>query len=90
MAIETALTGANITVMPILDLSSREGIWKAVEQGLGIGFVADFEFVPHQNLRAIPIIVADIRTRYFLAFLRERAESRVINSFQDVAVALRT
>ena len=69
----------------MLEIGSREGIWKAVEQGLGIGFVADFEFVPHPNLRAIPIKDARISTQYFLAFLRERENSRLIRAFCEVA-----
>jgi len=68
-----------------LDIGSREGIWKAVEQGLGIGFVADFEFVPHPNLRAVPIHDANISTKYFLAYLKERQLSRLIGAFCEIA-----
>ena len=49
------------------------------------GFVADFEFVPHPNLRAIPIQDTDIITKYFLAYLKEREMSRLIVAFCDVA-----
>lgn len=88
MAVEAALSERQIETRTALELGSREGIWKAVERGLGIGFVADFEFVAHPNLRAIPISNADIRTQYFLACLDERKDTRLVRSFLDVALAL--
>ena len=84
-AMEQALNKYQVSIDVILDIGSREGIWKAVEQGLGIGFVADFEFVPHPNLRAIPIKGAGVSTQYFLAFLSERKNSRLIRAFCEVA-----
>ena len=84
-AMEKALKDNNVEIDVVLEIGSREGIWKAVEQGLGIGFVADFEFVPHPNLRAIPIKDALISTQYFLAFLRERENSHLIQAFCEVA-----
>lgn len=84
-AMERALKDHGVAIDPVLDIGSREGIWKAVERGLGIGFVADFEFVPHPNLKPIPIQDAEVRTQYFLAFLEERQQSRLIRSFCEVA-----
>ena len=84
-AMERALTKHQVSIDVVLDIGSREGIWKAVEQGLGIGFVADFEFVPHPNLRAIPIKGAGVSTKYFLAFLTERKNSNLIQAFCDTA-----
>ena len=88
-AVDRALKKHGVSIKPILDIHSREGIWKAVEQGLGIGFVADFEFVPHVNLKAIPIDDVEIRTQYFVAFLQERSQSRLIRAFCDVATQIR-
>ena len=84
-AMEKALKDNDVEIDVVLEIGSREGIWKAVEQGLGIGFVADFEFVPHPNLRAIPIKDALISTQYFLAFLKERENSHLIGAFCEVA-----
>jgi DNA-binding transcriptional LysR family regulator len=84
-AMEKALKDNNVEIDVVLEIGSREGIWKAVEQGLGIGFVADFEFVAHPNLRAIPIKDALISTQYFLAFLRERENAHLIQAFCEVA-----
>ncbi|MEX0287195.1 MAG: LysR substrate-binding domain-containing protein [Paracoccaceae bacterium] len=87
MAVEAELQKRGIDTQTVLELGSREGIWKAVEQGLGIGFVADFEFVEHPNLRAIPVANADIRTQYFLACLQDRKDTRLVRSFCDVALS---
>ncbi len=86
-AIEHALSEHQISMHVVLEIGSREGIWKAVEQGIGIGFVADFEFIPHSNLRAIPIHDAKICTQYFLAYLKERKDSKLINAFCDIALS---
>ncbi len=88
-AMERALIANDVEIDPVMEIGSREGIWKAVEQGLGIGFVADFEFTPHPNLKAIPIHDADISTRYFLAFLNDRQQSRLVQSFCKVAMEKR-
>lgn len=86
VAIEKELDARGIKVETVLELGSREAIWKGVEQGLGIGFVADFEFVPHPNLRAVKMSDARVTTDYFLAFLTERAQSKLITTFCNVAL----
>lgn len=86
-AMENALTLNEVGIDVVLDIGSREGIWKAVEQGLGIGFVADFEFVPHPNLRSVRIEDAIVSTQYYLAFLEERRHSPLLNAFCEVAGA---
>ncbi|MEB8388548.1 LysR substrate-binding domain-containing protein [Rhodobacteraceae bacterium KMM 6894] len=85
-AMEAALQDHGVQVDVVLDLGSREGIWKAVEQGLGIGYVSDFEFVPHPNLRAVPIRDAQVQTQYFLAWLTERQEAHLIRAFRQTAL----
>ena len=88
-AVDRALRKHGVSINPILDIHSREGIWKAVEKGLGIGFVADFEFVPHPNLKAIRIHDTQIRTEYFLAYLEDRRQSRLIRAFCKAATSIR-
>jgi aminoethylphosphonate catabolism LysR family transcriptional regulator len=84
-ATERILHKHQVTIEVVLEIGSREGVWKAVEQGLGIGFVAEFEYIPHPNLRAIPIHDANINTQYFLAYLKERQMARLIRAFCEVA-----
>ena len=80
-ALESAAAAAGLALTPFLEIGSREGVWKAVERGLGVGVVADFEFVAHPRLRTLTIADADIRTEYRLAYLEERRSSRKINAF---------
>ncbi|MDB5588861.1 MAG: LysR family transcriptional regulator [Devosia sp.] len=82
-AFEIAARKAGVPIEPLLEIGSREGVWKAVEQGLGIGVVADFEFVPHPRLRTIHIADAVIQTEYRLACLLERRHSPKIEAFMQ-------
>ncbi|MEO9339505.1 LysR substrate-binding domain-containing protein [Mesorhizobium sp. SB112] len=81
--LEVAAEKAGVTIKPFLEIGSREGVWKAVEQGLGIGVVADFEFVAHPRLETIRIADAEVRTEYRLACLQERRQSPKIKAFID-------
>ncbi|GAA4122727.1 LysR substrate-binding domain-containing protein [Aminobacter aganoensis] len=80
-AFELAAEKAGVLTKPLLEIGSREGVWKAVERGLGIGVVADFEFVAHPRLETIRIEDAMIRTEYRLACLQERQYSPKIEAF---------
>lgn len=80
-ALERGAAATGTTITPFLEIGSREGIWKAVERGLGIGVVADFEFVAHPRLTTIRIADVEVRTEYRLACLQERRESPKIEAF---------
>jgi LysR family transcriptional regulator, low CO2-responsive transcriptional regulator len=82
-AFEAAMQAEGLKINPVFEIESREGVWKAVERGLGIGVVADFEFVPHPNLRALEIQGRAIRTQYSVAYHRDRAHSPIIKAFID-------
>ena len=88
-ALERALARRGLKAQPVFEIGSREGVWKAVEQGLGVSVVADFEFVAHPNLRALEISDAEIRTEYRIVCLRERVGSPKIAAFMKVAETLR-
>jgi len=85
LAFETALSDAGIVINPVVEIGSREAVWKAVEQGMGIGVVADFEFVPHPRLRTVKISDVEITTNYHIAFLKERRDSRMIRTLIRIA-----
>jgi aminoethylphosphonate catabolism LysR family transcriptional regulator len=85
-AFERATQSAGIEIKPILEIGSREGVWKAVERGLGIGVVADFEFVAHPRLTTIRIKDADVRTEYRLACLQDRRHSPKIQAFMQTGL----
>jgi LysR family transcriptional regulator, low CO2-responsive transcriptional regulator len=82
-AFEAAMQADGLKVTPVFEIESREGVWKAVERGLGISVVADFEFVPHPNLRALEISDRIIQTQYFIAHHRDRAHSPIIKAFLE-------
>lgn len=80
-AFEQVLSKRGLSIEPVFEIESREGVWKAVERGLGISVVADFEFVPHANLRALEISDCEIRTEYSIAYRKDRAHSPIIRAF---------
>lgn len=82
-AFEAAMKEEGLEITPVFEIESREGVWKAVEQGLGISVVADFEFVSHPNLRALEIKDRIITTKYSIAYHKERAHSPIIKAFLD-------
>jgi LysR family transcriptional regulator, low CO2-responsive transcriptional regulator len=82
-AFEAAMEEHGLKVDPVFEIESREGVWKAVERGLGISVVADFEFVPHTNLRTLEIRDRVIETQYSIAYHRDRAHSPIIKAFID-------
>jgi aminoethylphosphonate catabolism LysR family transcriptional regulator len=82
-AFEAAIQEAGLKINPVFEIESREGVWKAVERGLGISVVADFEFVPHPNLRALEIQGRAIRTQYSIAYHKDRMHSPIIKAFVD-------
>lgn len=85
-ALEKALTRHGVEVDRVMEIGSREGVWKAVKLGLGIGVVADFEFVPAPDLRAIPFADAEVTTNYFIAYLDERRNAPIVKAFREIAL----
>lgn len=88
LAFEKALQSAGIAITPTLEIGSREGVWKAVEQGLGISVVADFEFVAHPNLTTLTLEDCSVTTQYRVASLHERKGSRKIRAFLEVVASM--
>lgn len=85
LAFETALEDAGVTINPVMEIGSREAVWKAVEKGIGIGTVSDFEFVPHPRLKMVKISDVEITSSYHIAFLKERRQSRLIQTLIRIA-----
>lgn len=88
-AFESALKEEGLKINPIFEIESREGVWKAVERGLGISVVADFEFVPHPNLGVLDIEDRVITTQYSIAYLKDRSHSPVIKAFLSTVERMR-
>ncbi len=88
LALERTLAARGLAIDPVFEIGSREGVWKAVERGLGISVVADFEFVPHPDLKVLRILDAEIRTEYRIVCLNERARSAAIAAFFKIAAEM--
>ncbi|NYS26427.1 LysR family transcriptional regulator [Rhodobacteraceae bacterium 2376] len=89
LAFERAMAGAGLSIRQELEIGSREGVWKAVELGMGIGVVADFEFVAHPRLCPIAIAGGAVRTEYRIAVLRDRAATPKLRAFLEAAETTR-
>jgi len=87
-AFEKALESAGVTIDPVMEIGSREAVWLAVERGVGIAVVSEFELIPHPHLRALPIVDAEIFTTAHVLCLADRRESRLIEAFFGVVEAL--
>ncbi|MBL4906167.1 MAG: LysR family transcriptional regulator [Sneathiella sp.] len=85
LAFEEALKRSGVTVNPVMEMGSREAVWLAVERGIGIGVVSDIEFNPHPNLRVLEISDAQIYTTAHVTCLKDRKDSKIIQSFFDIA-----
>lgn len=85
-ALEEIADKKGVLIKPFLEIGSREGVWKAVERGLGIGVVADFEFVAHPRLSTIRIKDVAITTEYRVACLADRQYSRKIKAFLNAVI----
>ena len=85
LAFETALRRSGVTIDPVMEIGSREALWMAVQRQIGIGVVSSIEFVPHPDLRTVRILNAEVFTYAHVVCLAERAESRMIKAFFEVA-----
>lgn len=83
-AFDAALSRAGVTVRPVMEIGSREAIWMAVQRGIGIGVVSEIEFIPHPDLRLLPITDAGVHTTDHVVCLAERQDSRMIRAFLQV------
>ena len=88
LAFEQALAKAGIELPPFTEIGSREAIWMAVERGMGVGIVSEFEFIPHERLRPLKIKDAAIYTYAHVVCLKDRRDARLIRAFLAVVDAL--
>lgn len=83
-ALQSALKRAHVTINPVFEISSREGVSRAVGYGFGIGAVADFEFSERSRLHAVQIRDSPITINYYIAHLAERENSPKIRAFMGL------
>jgi DNA-binding transcriptional LysR family regulator len=66
------------------EIGSREAVWMAVERGIGVGVVSEFEFIAHPRLRPLRIRDAAIYTYAHVVCLAERTGTRLVKAFLGV------
>lgn len=68
-----------------IEADGREAVREIVATGAGVGVVSMAEFSPDPRLAAIALGDADLEMSEFVVCLRERAESRPIRAFMEIA-----
>jgi LysR family transcriptional regulator, low CO2-responsive transcriptional regulator len=83
-AFEKALETAGVTPNIVLEIGSREAVWEAVAEGLGIGVVSEASLQPDKRIAALTITNPEIYTYTHVVCLKERGNSRLVKAFLDV------
>lgn len=86
--LEAALAQGGVTIQPIMEIGSREAIWWAVVQGLGIGVVSEAAYIPHARLTKLRLLDTDASVCAHVVCLAERREAPLIRAFLEVAMEL--
>ncbi len=81
---EHALQQSGITMGPVMEIGSREGVREAVAAGLGIGIVGATEFGNDRRLHAINLQGNGLEVTEYAACLDERRMIRTINAFFEL------
>ena len=84
-----ALQEAGVTPRIAMEIGSREALREAAARGIGIGVVSEAEFIPDARFRPVRIDGDPAHTETHLYCLKERRDSLLLNSFFEVAQALR-
>ena len=84
-SLQAAADAAGVTLTPALTYGSREGVVASVVAGLGVGSIPDDQVIAHADLRVLRIEDVRVYVDSWLACLAERAESRIVRAFMEVA-----
>lgn len=82
--LDGALAAVGIKPKAILEIGTREAVREAVASGLGISAILEEQHLPSENLWALPIRDADIKSNTHVSVLKERRHSRLVLSFMAV------
>ena len=80
-----AAVDAGITVEPVLEMESREGVREAVIRNMGIGVISETVFAPHEDIRPLIVDDADIFTRAYIVCLASRRNRPLIKDVLALA-----
>jgi len=83
--IEAAAARRGVTLKATIEAEGREAVREIVATGGGVGVVSAAEFGPDGRLVAVPISDCDAQMDEALICLRERAGSKLIRAFLEIA-----
>lgn len=84
---EQNLAQHGVTLGPVLEVSTREGVREAVATGFGVGVIADLEFGFDTRLAYLPLKDATVSIDEYVVCLAERRRLPVIADFLACAAA---
>ncbi len=87
--LDAALAEQGLAIRPLLTLSSREAVFQAVCNGLGVGFMFGNESDPDPRTSAVGIRELRGASRNWLVCLKGRARHRSIRALIGIAAELR-
>lgn len=87
-AFDHAAEEADITINPVFEIESREGVREAVIRGLGIGVLSETVYAPHPDIRPLTVTDADIYTHAYIVCLAARKNRPLIREFLTLASSL--
>lgn len=84
-AFDRLLADAGLSPGNVIEVSSREGVVRAVAEGMGLAAIFDDGVVSADRVVKLRIRDCDIRTSVDVACLAERRDSPIIRGFLDIA-----
>ncbi|MGI9386643.1 MAG: LysR substrate-binding domain-containing protein [Methyloligellaceae bacterium] len=87
-AFNQAAAKAGITINPVFEMESREGVREAIIRDMGIGVISETVYAPHKDIRPLVVDDADIFTRAYIVCLASRIERPLIKDFLGLAQKL--
>ena len=87
-AFDQAMKDAGISVNPVFEMDSREGVREAVMRDMGIGVISETVFAPHEDIRPLTVDDAEIYSRAYIVCLASRKNRPLIKDFLKLADGL--
>ena len=87
-AFNQAAAQADITINPVFEMESREGVREAIIRDMGIGVISETVFAPHKDIRPLVVDDAEIFTRAYIVCLVSRKDRPLIRDFLGLAEKL--
>ncbi|MDA7947587.1 MAG: LysR substrate-binding domain-containing protein [Hyphomicrobiaceae bacterium] len=87
-AFDQAAREAGISINPVFEMDSREGVREAVIRNMGIGVISETVFAPHEDIRPLAVDDAEIYSRAYIVCLASRKNRPLIKDFLRLAQGL--